>query len=433
MTNWEKKIIDAFISHYFDQPLASNRTQTGEDRRTLRIRSSVFFPDFDMVHPDEKESYLGAAESLERKGLIKLSWEKRDRGERLKTLSCENFEKLFEEAGKPYPKTEAKNIRNFLGAKVEALKKSLTAKDRETTETENHVITLLEFLSQHFGPREIGQGLNRQTMEEFVRLLEFSLEPTQMEGVTTRALSILLYRDSKHLENLLALCAPLLSHAQKNIAAPDFSFPELFNFLERSYPETMISGKLIFEFKNSNTPMINAEGLILNLPLESAQAIGSIKPITEKSALCKSERIALTIENKETFYALGSPQNHSKALSRYDCFLYTGGYPNRAAAALITILAASGFSFYHAGDLDPDGVLILQHIQDIAGKPVRPLRMDADTFDQYRAWARPLAKSVLRQTEKIREEARAIPEIAGLLRRIEETGLGVEQEIIDYR
>jgi len=430
MTSWEKKIIDAFIDHYFNYDF---NVEKDAERSALRIRSSVFFPDFDTVHPDKKESYLEAAESLERKGIITLRWEKRGAGERLKTLNCENFEKLFEEAGRPYPKTETEEIRSLLGAKLEALKKLLTTKDREITGTAKQAITLLEFLSQRFGPREIGQGLNQQTMEEFVRLLEFSLEPARLEGVTTRALSILLYNDSKRLENLLALCAPLLSRVQKNSAAPDFSFPELFNLLERSYPETMISGKLIFEFRNSNTPMINAEGVILNLPLESAMAIESIKPMSEKKSLHSSEKAVLTIENKETFYALGSPQNHSEALSRYDCFLYTGGYPNRAAAALIKTLADSGFSFYHAGDLDPDGILILQHIQDIAGKPVRPLRMDAATFDQYRAWARPLTKSMLRQAEKIREETKAIPQIAGLLRRIEETGLGVEQEIIDYR
>jgi hypothetical protein len=59
--------------------------------------------------------------------------------------------------------------------------------------------------------------------------------------------------------------------------------------------------------------------------------------------------------------------------------------------------------------------------------------MDAETFDRYQAWARPLTKPVLRQIEKIREETRAVPALSGLLLRIEETGMGVEQEIIDYR
>ena len=410
MTAWENKIIAAFIDHYF-----AFVPETGEDRRTLRLRSSILFPNFETAHPDEKDSYHEAAESLERKGIVKLRWEKRGKGERLKTLSCENFEALFAQAGKPHPRTEAEKIKALLGEKAAALKEARVAEK---------VITLLEFLSQHFSPREIGQGLNQQTIEELIRLLEFSCDNAQLEKITTRALSILLYNDSKRLENLLALCAPLLLRVQKAGYAPDFSFPE------RSYPETMISGKIIFEFKNSNTPMINAEGLILNLPLESALAIGSIKPILEKS-----EKKALTIENKETFFALGSPQNSgaSENFSRYDCFLYTGGYPNRAAAALIKTLAFSGFTFYHAGDLDPDGVLILQNIQEIAERPITPIRMDAATFDQYRKWARPLTKSTLRQTEKVRKETRAIPEIAGLLWRIEETSLGVEQEIVDYR
>jgi hypothetical protein len=96
-------------------------------------------------------------------------------------------------------------------------------------------------------------------------------------------------------------------------------------------------------------------------------------------------------------------------------------------------LAASGFSFYHAGDLDPDGILILQNVGDIAKKPVAPVLMDVVVFDRYLPWARPLAKAALRQEEKIRSDTRAIPGLAELLRRIADTRRGVEQEFIDYR
>ncbi|MDR0316425.1 MAG: DUF2220 domain-containing protein [Treponema sp.] len=409
MSNWEQKIIDACIGHYT------------EDRQTLRLRSASFFPDFDTANPDEKESYLEAAESLERKGIVKLRWEKCGKGERLKTLSCENFEKLFAEAGRPHPQTEAEKIRTMLCEKLQSLKDNLPVTRNETA---GKIISFLEFLSLHFGPREISLGLNHKTMEDFIRLLEFSLEPAKLEKITTRALSILLYRDSKRLENLLALCKPLLSHSQKHISAPDLAIPE------RSYPETMIAGKIIIEYKNQDVPMLNAGGHILILPLETAEAIQAIQTIAEKK-----EKTVLTVENKETFYALGSPHkiSDSEAFSRYDCFLYTGGYSNRAASALIKVIASSGFSFYHAGDLDPDGILILQNIQDIAEKPVIPVRMDAVTFDQYRAWGRTLTKPMLQQIKKIREETKTISGLAGLLQRIEEIGLGVEQEIIDYR
>jgi len=424
MTDWKKKIIDEFISHYFD-----SASETEEDRSVLRVRSSLLFPDFDASRPDEKESYLEAAESLQQKGIINLNWEKRGQGERLKTLSCENFEKLFEEAGRPYPKTEAEKIRKMLGEKVKFFKEAVVnpsilkcAPPGIDPVKITEITAFLEYLSLHFGPREIEQGLDQHVMEDFIQLLEFCSGPAQQEKVTTRALSISLYRDSKHLENLLTLCNPLLSRAQKNKIVPDLSF------LERSYPETMIAGKIIIQFKNQKPPMVNAGGHILGLPLESAEAIEAIQLVSEKK-----EKTVLTIENKETFYALGNPQKYGEELSFYDCFLYIGGYSNRAAAAMIKILVVSNFTFYHAGDLDPDGILILQHIQELAERPVTPLRMDAATFDQYQDWARPLTKQMLRQIEKIREETRGIPELSGLLWRIEETGMGVEQEIIDYR
>ena len=426
MSNWKNKIIDAFVNHYFLPADARDK-----ERKVLRIRSSLLFPDFETAPADEKESYLEAAESLERKGLVKLRWEGRTastrKKERLKTLSCENFEMLFWEAGRPLPKTEAENIRAMLRCGI--------AGDKPNASTFGSMAgcdAFLQFLSQNFGPREMGQGIDRQTIKDLISLVEFVSVPARITGMTTRALSILLYRDSKHLENLLALCKPLLSRAEKTVPVPNLSF------LERSYPETMISGKFIIEYKNREpaaTPLINAEGHILGIPLEHAEEIKSIKPLTGKDDKTKlSAGKVLTIENKETFYAIGTPApGVNKGFTHYDCFLYIGGYSNRAAAALIKILAASGFDFYHAGDLDPDGILILQNIREIAGKPVTPVRMDEETFDHYRPWARTLAKPMLVQIKKIKEETKAIPGIALLLRQIEETGLGVEQEIIDYR
>ena len=184
----------------------------------------------------------------------------------------------------------------------------------------------------------------------------------------------------------------------------------------------------MLEYKQGNKPpLVNASGIILGLPLESVETIGGIKTIA-----AKERPSALIIENKETFYALGSPQKCEIALP-YDCFLYSGGYSNQAAAALIRLLSASGFCLYHTGDLDPDGILILQNIRDMAEQPVTPVMMNAAVFDRYLPWARALRKGALRKLRKISDDTRAIPGIAELMRRIEETGCGVEQEIIDYR
>jgi len=421
MISWKKKILNALISHYF-----SSACDKKEDRSLLRLRSAVLFPGFDAAPAEEKEAYLEAVESLERRKVVKLRWETQNDDKRLKTINCENFEKLFKEAGRPFPRTEAEKTRTMLAAKLQVLKESLAGLHGDKEQPEK-VVTLLEFLSRHFGLREIGQGLNYKIMEDLVLLLEFHFKPMQMEKITPRALSILLYQDSKHLEALPAFCNQFFLRLQKNIPVPDITF------MLRSYPETLISGKIVIRYKNLQTPLVNATGHIIGLPLETVGKIAGIKPV-RRWTFRPSAKTALIIENKETFYALGTPQKHKIAKHlRYDCFLYAGGYPNRAVVALVKILAASDFTLYYAGDMDPDGILILQHICDFAGKRITPVKMNTATFDQYRPWARTLSKAMIGQMERIRDDTKAIPGINDLVNRIEETGLGVEQEIVDYR
>jgi hypothetical protein len=89
------------------------------------------------------------------------------------------------------------------------------------------------------------------------------------------------------------------------------------------------------------------------------------------------------------------------------------------------------FSFYHAGGLDPDGILILQNIRDIAEKPVSPIAMNAVIFDRYLPWAGPLTGNMPDQTKKRSVRIQTIPGLEDLIRSIVKTGRGAEQEIID--
>ena len=448
---WKRKILNTLIRHYFNSASESSALDAAEERTCLRIRSSIFFPDIETINPEDEEAvqrkiaYFEAAQILERRKVVQLRWEKRNEEAILKTITCENFEKLFKEAGKPFPREEAERTRAMLREKVQVLKSAFKNLKGDRSQAEK-VITLLDFLSQHFGLKEIGQGMDKRVMENLVKLLEFHFNPSGTEKITSRALSILLYQDSKHLEDLPAFCHHLFARLQKNISVPDITF------MQRSFPETLISGKIIIEFKNNQMPLINDKGNILGFPLETAEKIAFIQPVLSenkniysgglKNRLLrfflrrknKNGKTALIIENKETFYALGTPQklNVNKHL-QYDCFLYAGGYPNRAVVSLLKKLASSDFLLYYAGDMDPDGILIFQHIRDFTGKPIIPVKMDVATFNKYLPWARNLSKAMLQQMERVREDTRAIPGFADLIQRIEETGQGVEQEIVDYR
>jgi hypothetical protein len=255
-----------------------------------------------------------------------------------------------------------------------------------------------------------------------MRLVSFVEQNGNEILCTPRALSISLYTDSKRLELLLSMFSRVWAKAiPQGIAVPDFS-P-----LTRSYPETMVAGNLLFRLRDPTGTdghrLVNEGGNVLGLPLMTVEKICSIRCLRAG----KTEFKALMVENKETFYALSS------RLIDIDCLVYVGGYPNGAVQKLISMLAASDFMLYHAGDLDIDGIRIFQEVKRCAGKPVTPLRMDVETFNEYSHCARKLAKSMLQNMHLISASVRSTPGIADLIARIQTSGLGIEQEIIDYR
>jgi hypothetical protein len=75
----------------------------------------------------------------------------------------------------------------------------------------------------------------------------------------------------------------------------------------------------------------------------------------------------------------------------------------------------------------------LQELWGIAGQTVTPVYMDPFTFDRYLMYGRKLEPSMLQRIRLIKDEIRALPGMAELIKKIEITGRGIEQEIIEYK
>jgi hypothetical protein len=241
------------------------------------------------------------------------------------------------------------------------------------------------------------------------------IQDGELCGITPRALSILLFSDSKRLEAIVHHVKPILQRASDaGIDIPDLS---VFN---RNYPETLISGKIELDL-GVQPALKNAAGLPLGIPGLTARAIRSVRLLEPGM-----ERSVLFIENKEIFYALSSKE------TGYGCLVYTAGHPNPAVISLARALAHSGFLLHHAGDLDPDGILILQELSEGAGASIIPHRMDESTFDQYLPWAYELDTARLSRLSRLKNITRQQKGIERLVERIMDTRKGVEQEIIEY-
>jgi hypothetical protein len=411
MTFFENLIVESFFQRYLKSTAASY----------VRVTISVakLFPEFDSAPPDKREAFLEAAEALAQRGIIKLMWYKHRKHEAIKCIECIDKDALLRLLDKPFPKTLVKNIK---GALVSIISPTDVL----------YCKSLLVHMVENVTLKDVEHGVDRNVFKDFAKLLDHlctnsktacdtpeAASPYQiLEGITPRALSVMLFNDSKRIETITRLLSRLLKHAER----AGHYVPNL-SFLARSFPETLISGKIEIHFNQSETPLVNGTGNIIGFPLETINDIKKISVIKREGKNVKPT--VLMIENKETFYAL----KHSK---KYSCVLYTGGYPNRAVCSLVRTLSDSGFNFFHAGDVDPDGILILQDLYKSAQKSITPVCMDAATFYKYRKHGRKLGKGVLNNIRLVSDTIRSIDGIQEVLSLIESTGIGIEQELIDY-
>ncbi|MDR2658881.1 MAG: DUF2220 domain-containing protein [Spirochaetaceae bacterium] len=410
MTLFEKQIIDCFLGKFMLSKTSWNKQ--------ISILTQKIYPEFNAAPPDKKASFLEAAKKLEKRGILKLLWKKQGKDESLKSLICVDKEKLFKLSSNTFPKTKFK--------KIKVAEQSLDMFD------ESHDYKkLLRFIVDNLTLKEIERGVDEKVIIDFAKLLKILYDNSHAEhnslflnspytilnGITPRALSIKLYNDTGRLTAVKRMVSRVLVRAKKQgLSTPDFSF------IPSSFPETLISGRISIHFEKNKMPMINVTGGVIGLPLET---IKNIKSITIMKGVKKiAHPSVLTIENKETFFALAACKN-------YSCLLYTGGYPNRAVNTLVHILVNDGFDFFHAGDVDPDGILILQDLKKIVNK-ITPVCMDVDTFNKYEKHGKKLKKSALHNIRLISDDVRAIKGISDLIRLIESTERGIEQEVIDY-
>jgi len=127
------------------------------------------------------------------------------------------------------------------------------------------------------------------------------------------------------------------------------------------------------------------------------------------------------VENPTAFYAL---IRHDPAVTA----LCLWGNPSPAGRHVLGQLPPEVRLRVWA-DLDYGGFNILAQLREQVSAQVEPHRMDIETFEAHRAWARPLAEGDVKNLQRLLRRASladARPVIEHLLRR----GLKLEQEAI---
>jgi len=132
----------------------------------------------------------------------------------------------------------------------------------------------------------------------------------------------------------------------------------------------------------------------------------------------------LSVENESAFHLLA--RREPRALC-----VFTAGQASWPVVLLLRKLAAANreVSFAHAGDLDRSGLLILRSLREKTGADIRPLWMDAATFDLHRDAA---IEMTVREHAAVRRlrDTWAEPFGDDLLDALAESGRWIEQEAV---
>ena len=133
-------------------------------------------------------------------------------------------------------------------------------------------------------------------------------------------------------------------------------------------------------------------------------------------------RAVMTVENLTTFHSMDE-NGH--------LVLYAGGYHNRSLQKLLQKLRACcpEAAFFHFGDIDPDGFMILEHLKEKTGLKILPYRMGIAELDMYRNSCRKLAPQDVKKAKSLLDRE----QYTDVIRYMMENDIKLEQEAIISR
>lgn len=175
-----------------------------------------------------------------------------------------------------------------------------------------------------------------------------------------------------------------------------------------------------YVYIKGNIKIKHSDERIIDVMKDSSIAI-SASLINQINEVVVSDKNIVTVENLTSFHRI-EDENTS--------FIYTGGYSGRTVKRFLQYINHnnSDKSFYHFGDLDPDGFCILDNLIDATGIDIKPLHMDMENLIKYKPYAKPLTERDVKLARSLIKKGHNID----ILKYMIEENIKLEQEIITY-
>ena len=220
--------------------------------------------------------------------------------------------------------------------------------------------------------------------EEFERILMAVRELEDLKGEQfIREFSVRLYKDSKAFGQIQGKVESIL-YDYGDFPEKDEILGNLNLMRTPTYVNFKGSGKVSLSGQDIDLSRLDSDIAISSSMLEKIESVQVFKGKV------------ITVENLTSFH---------RFMEEGYFVLYLGGFHNRVRRDFIRMLhdQNSEARFYHFGDIDAGGFLILEHLRRTTGIKIIPYNMDLDTLKKYEKMGKPLTENDRKRLGKLRE------------------------------
>ncbi|WP_298739511.1 Wadjet anti-phage system protein JetD domain-containing protein [uncultured Treponema sp.] len=401
----QKKTLELLLKKY---EASKTYNENNEITQSFSISPEKVFSDYtnDFADVDKIHDFENDLETLEKIKLVAI-FKKNDRINKITAISMdENWNRIRQILGVKDKNTRLKEETDFYSAIYDDSSSDQIVKD---------------FCKQQIERLETGKKAQfvHEESKNIIALLNYILK--NKNEILERELSISLLSNSKTWEEkykkkilkILRQNEPFASLAENcaDEKETDKAILEECNiFSNPSYVYFKGSGTITFE--NGNCIKIFPD-----IPLALSSAAISKIEIFEIA-----DNKIMTVENLTSF-------NRIKKTNTF--FIFLSGYHNSAKQIFLKKIfnQNSNKEYYHFGDIDPDGFLILDNLRSKTQIDFKAYKMGIAELQKYSSYTKPLEKNDLRKAESLITKGKYTEILDYMLKR----NLKLEQEIISWK
>jgi hypothetical protein len=335
MNSHAKKIIETLV----------RRTEENPER----VRGATQRVDEQSIAPLDLDDFHRSMKEAEKIGGIALEWGKREESHILQRVRLVDLEKSCRVLGRLPAKEDA-------DTSVQQVRKFFNKNDTWINE-------LINEMHRAWCRRKSAFSLDVNQIDDAVTAIRVvsAIKNGLHDGLDMRTFSRRAVGDSKAIESVLG---PIVAICRQEFDLHEIGHEQVLQALGlRKFPQpVLVSGDLKLAHTNQSLSSITP---YIGLPPADDYPV----------QLASHPAYVLTIENLTSF------NRYVREISDGGLVIYTGGYPSHAVGAFIAKMSKSveyDVPWFHWGDIDADGILILDKISLLSNRPVTPHLMSPD-------------------------------------------------------